>query len=140
MQKTVFDSNLVESSVILADTIIVFLGEEEALVYFSQRSGKYSFSIKLSEMDPQKLIDLLRATMEQQPEQRKAAEEQLTQVSKFFIPHITNHHMAKPKLGFPTKKNANYRTKEAFSTVWFCESLVNVESSWVFFSKRRHKV
>lgn len=37
-------------------------------------------------MDPQKLIDLLRATMEQQPEQRKAAEEQLTQVSDFFFP------------------------------------------------------
>lgn len=34
-------------------------------------------------MDPQKLIDLLRATMEQQPEQRKAAEDQLTQVEIF---------------------------------------------------------
>lgn len=32
-------------------------------------------------MDPQKLTELLRATIDPNPEQRKAAEEQLTQVS-----------------------------------------------------------
>lgn len=35
-------------------------------------------------MDPQKLTELLRATIDQNPEQRKAAEEQLTQVSTTY--------------------------------------------------------
>lgn len=39
-------------------------------------------------MDPQKLTELLRATIDPNPEQRKAAEDQLAQVSTindFFI-------------------------------------------------------
>lgn len=34
-------------------------------------------------MDPQKLTDLLRSTIDPNPERRKAAEEQLAQVSEF---------------------------------------------------------
>lgn len=66
-------------------------------------------------MDPQKLIDLLRATMDQQLDQRKAAEDQLTQVSEIFIPISTTWHELLT-LGFLTK-TAEKTSKNAFSVI-----------------------